>query len=392
MDDVEGERHEEGTPSEPAEDTWDHSWVLRRERELPAREKVPDPGASAHEGVSPGEEELARLVQQAREDPGSHPDWEAACLVGVADLLENLSKAREGWQSLDTRLAEARAELERTRERLSKVERSLADARERRAAAEKESERLKAAAEQHAADQEAAGRLRLELEQTRTRLRDAQHAETDYRAAVDRADSLQAELDELRWQLNESTRERDELMAERDAVARERRSLLTERDELARRLEEVARREEDNRKQLDEHAQVVEEHARAARQVRTLQEERDTLSRQHEQDLVAVCDLRVALNRAERERDDAVSQRDRKMKKILKKIHQVLDEVGAPRGDELSYGERIRRLADEGGARPAAGPRPPAPEPPAESEPPHVSLDETLDDPFDFGSDELKLD
>jgi hypothetical protein len=60
-----------------------------------------------------------------------------------------------------------------------------------------------------------------------------------------------------------------------------------------------------------------------------------------------MCDLRVQLNRLENDRDEAVRDRRKKVKKILSKVHDALDEAGAPGGKDLSYGERIRWLKNQ---------------------------------------------
>ena len=76
----------------------------------------------------------------------------------------------------------------------------------------------------------------------------------------------------------------------------------------------------------------------------TLRKECEALHKRAEDNLVELCDLRVQLNRLENERDDAQDERRKKIKKILSKVHAALDEAGAPRGEDLSFGERIRWL------------------------------------------------
>ena len=45
--------------------------------------------------------------------------------------------------------------------------------------------------------------------------------------------------------------------------------------------------------------------------------------------------------------EEAQKHERKRVRKILDKIHAALDDAGAPRGDDLSYSERIRRLKRE---------------------------------------------
>ena len=70
------------------------------------------------------------------------------------------------------------------------------------------------------------------------------------------------------------------------------------------------------------------------------------LEKEAETDLVLVCDLRARINRLEEERDDEAHKARSRMKRILTHIHEELDRIGAPKGEDLSFGERIRRLRE----------------------------------------------
>ena len=52
----------------------------------------------------------------------------------------------------------------------------------------------------------------------------------------------------------------------------------------------------------------------------------------------------MKLNRLEKERDEASEHGKKKLRSALEKIHDALDAAGAPKGDDLSYGDRIRWL------------------------------------------------
>jgi chromosome segregation ATPase len=67
--------------------------------------------------------------------------------------------------------------------------------------------------------------------------------------------------------------------------------------------------------------------------------------REHEEQLLLACDLNVRLNRLEKERDESQDHGKRKLRAVLDKVHEALDAAGAPRGQDLSYGDRIRWLA-----------------------------------------------
>jgi hypothetical protein len=116
--------------------------------------------------------------------------------------------------------------------------------------------------------------------------------------------------------------------------------LKAETAELRTRL----KRAEGARKELDE------ERDRSASIERELERTRKDVAlarKEHEEQMVLVCDLRVKLNRLEKERDEASEHGKRKLRSTLEKIHDALDAAGAPRGEDLSYGDRIRWLAGQ---------------------------------------------
>ena len=91
----------------------------------------------------------------------------------------------------------------------------------------------------------------------------------------------------------------------------------------------------------------------AAERDKDLEAECARLRKEYEEQLLLVCDLRVRENRLEQERDDASAYGRRKVRKIIDRVHEALDEAGVPREGDASYGERIRWLAARAGARPA---------------------------------------
>jgi len=272
------------------------------------------------------QEGLARLRAGLEEADPRLLDWEATCLRHVASLLDSLEVARTEWDSLAGRLDEVRVartraeeeraecagEAERLRAELESVRRErdalaaaageletrnreLADLRERL-------EVLEPLEDRHEA-------LRAELEQTRVRLRDAERAQEEARVGRERIESLERELEVSGARLETALRERDILAESRREAG------LRDRD-----LKQV-------REQLASQQRLCER-----------------LRAESEENLLLVCELRTRINRREEERDEALRDGRRKVKKILGRMHAVLDEVGAPRGEEMSFGERIRRL------------------------------------------------
>jgi chromosome segregation ATPase len=284
---------------------------------------------------------LEDLLASVQASPESHPDWEAACLMSVADLLENLGKARSGWGSLAGRLTEARSRVDAAKTREETIRRDLVESTRLLEETKRDLAEARRETEKIADLDGQIRRLRTELDAAQYRIGEADRLDEERQAAQERNSSLQSELDETKWQLAELTRERDEATGQVDALRAENEALKQEAEGLRSRLAEME-------------AQLTEAHQQAAsqpdssEQVEAVRREMDRLKRDHEQDLVALCDLRVTVNRLEQERDAALKERKRKVKKILAKVHAALDEAGAPHGDEMSFGERIRRLAGQG--------------------------------------------
>jgi len=262
--------------------------------------------------------------EQIRRDLGETPTdvvhWEAACLKDMASLLESLERARSEWQSLSRQLAEAKsaaAEERRTREELDL-------AREQLLAARRELDTLREK-EGRLAFAEAAAAAALE------RVDEIERLIGDARA---QAEAAETEFVRTRERLATVQRERDVLAENEQQCA----GLKAETAELRTRL----KRAEGARKELEE------ERDRAASIERELDRTRRDLAharKEGEEQMVLACDLRVQLNRLEKDRDDAAEHGKRKLRAVLEKIHGTLDEAGAPRGDDLSFGDRIRWLA-----------------------------------------------
>jgi chromosome segregation ATPase len=263
------------------------------------------------------------------ESPSNLVQWEAACLKDMASLLESLERARSEWQSLSAQLVEARslaAEERRTREELQR-------AREQVAALRREADTLREEA-QRVVFAEAAAAAALE------RVAELERRLGDARA---QSDAAAAELVRTAERLATVQRERDVLAENEQTCAQ----LKAEAAELRTRL----KRAEGARKELDE------ERDRAAsieRELERTRREAAQAKKEAEGQMILACDLRVQLNRLEKERDAAAERGKQKLRATVEKVHAALDETGAPRGDDLSFSERIRwvarKLAERGGA------------------------------------------
>lgn len=236
--------------------------------------------------------EVAAQVERLKQELESHRenavDWEASVLDNVANLLDTMGRARVDWESLRAELTSVRANLETAQE-----------ARDELVELTGERDRLREANAE--LEERVAGLLR-ELEAARERTADLERERAEAAEALARRTALEADLDETRMRLEAALRERDVLLEERAA-------LESSRADLAEARERVA-----------------------------------ALERESEQSLVHICELRGRINRIEEERDEAVKAGKRKFRKVLAKIHEELDGIGAPKGADLSFGERIRRL------------------------------------------------
>ena len=268
--------------------------------------------------------------------------WEASCLKSVADLLDNLEAARTSWRSLreecdqagaqrtrvEDQLVAARREIDglrterdvaveerqRLATRMEEVAQSLVETEQKRATLKELSDKLNAAAEE--AQQ---ARITAETERDEARARTDETVAAQFAAATS-AEKRITDLEELVTAAQAGKTAAEERLAD---VARERDALIAEATTVPA-----------MREQLDE----------AGAKLDVLQRECEQLRHETEDQLLQVCDLRVSLNRLETQRDEARVESKRKVKKILTRIHDALDEAGAPRGDDLSYGERVRRL------------------------------------------------
>jgi chromosome segregation ATPase len=264
--------------------------------------------------------------EQIRRDLNDYPNdlvnWEAACLKDMANLLESLERARSEWQSLSAQLAEART--------LLAQERAI---REELACARREAEDLRARSGR-AAVAEAAAAAALE------RLAETEGALV---AARDRAGVAEAELARTRERLATAQRERD-VLAENEQGCVE---LKAESADLRARLKRAERARDELKEERERTASLERELERARERAVVAEgaEERLAAAKaESEAQMVLACDLRVRVNRLERERDEALAYGRKKLKKVIEKVHEALDEAGAPRGDDLSYGERLRWL------------------------------------------------
>lgn len=243
--------------------------------------------------------EIDRLREELKADRPDLADWEASCLESVADLLEQLESARRRWDAMAGELAEREEEIAALRE-----------------------ERVQAEASARAAERVAAdlARTRAELETLRRE-----------RAALAAADT---ELHVVRAELS---RER-----ERGEAAR-----AEAEEELARArasIEELGARVELLTGERDVLAEAGRAHGAKDAALALARQRLGELEQQVGQHLVEVCDLRARIVRLEAERDEAARGAARKTKRILEKVHDELDDAGAPRGEEASFGERIRYL------------------------------------------------
>ena len=263
-------------------------------------------------GARPGEErgpEMERLRRDLDAYQSSAESWEAACLKSVADLLDSLDQARGEQDALSRRVADLHTDLETESEKRQRLKETLAELErkaERVSRLRAERDELLSSVESSA---ETLAASQAELEELRPKVATAEADRAEWNVALEKVRSGQAELEETRGRLTAMRKERDDLAAE-----------------------------------LRDYEAVDEARKKAEERAKTLRSQCDALNKRAEENLVEMCDLRVQLNRLENDRDDARRERRQKVKKILSKVHAALDEAGAPRGKDLSYGERIRWL------------------------------------------------
>ena len=94
----------------------------------------------------------------------------------------------------------------------------------------------------------------------------------------------------------------------------------------------------------DEVVELKAELEKTQARLKSRKEQCASLERETEQNLVVICDFRVKVNRLEKKVEEKKEERRTKVRKILDKVHAELDAAGAPQGDEVSFGERIRWL------------------------------------------------
>lgn len=277
-------------------------------------------GARPVEGIDDNLDALRSGIESYPAEPGS---WEAACLKSVADLLDGLEKVRLDRDETARRLTALQSEVIELKEERDRVQQDLEDRnREGPAAVALQAERdellrsleeavaerdaARVVAEERAAETQALREQVAALVDIRDRLADMEREREEWDAALEKVQEHQAELEETKEQL---------ALAER------------ERDALAENVHDVEARKE--------------------RAVEAIQNELEELRRAREESLVEACDLRVQANRLENDLEEERKNRQRKVKKILAKIHGELDAAGAPRGEDLSFGERIRWLKQQ---------------------------------------------
>jgi len=259
-----------------------------------------------------------------REDIEAYPaqpgSWEAACLKNIANLLESLEQARTEQATLSGRLADTRAKLTTTETERDEFETRVAEFNATdRATRDLEKERddlLESLDNMTAELAEVREQRRAEIEEQRKREEDREGQLTGLREALAQVEVEREEWDAALARVRSSQQDLDET---RESLA----MAVRERDALA-----------ENARDTDA----------MRRKIETLREECEEFERAREDSLVETCDLRVQVNRLEHDIEEERDQRRRKVKKILAKIHGELDEAGAPRGEDLSFGERVRWL------------------------------------------------
>ena len=318
-------------------------------------------GSHATPGAIPGAGQPGMGGSGAGE-PRDVATWEATVMKDVATLLDSLEVARAEWEALNERLGQARERLKAAEGRAANAEQVASEI----AGLRKEAESLradKAALQQAVTDQTAEAdtqkvarhaaererdeaRSRLENEQA-TRQRAGEVATGELELVRRQLSEAEEELERKAEQWAHAERAREKSNALTQKISGELDQLRAELDKVRRERDLLAESGKDIASAKERIEQTDRERAEAEEFVQKQQAEIQRLTEESEQNLVQLCDMRSRINRLETERDDASSNAKRKTKKILRKIHEVLDSVGAPAGEDMSYGERIRRLVDK---------------------------------------------
>ena len=288
--------------------------------------------------AAPDTHQLRRELQDA---PRELVDWEASCLKNIADLLDSLDKARVRWESLGNDLKEAQSRLARVQEERDLLAESHADAEKAREEARQAREELE--------------EVRCERDGTAAELAAMREELEGQMAGQQDLAVLRAENEALEQRLMERKNEIEDWQrryAEVEGSEAEFRRLMERRDkELAHakgRLVESDLAVEDARDKQAAAERALEEAGDSVQLEANLQRSQDKLAqveKDHADNLVVLFDLKTKSARLEEKLDEAQKHERKRVRKILDKIHGALDEVEAPGGDDLSYSERIRRLA-----------------------------------------------
>jgi len=288
-------------------------------------------------------DELQRIRDDLQAFQSQLADWETSCLKSVADLLDSLEAARSGWHNLRGDLTRTRDERQRTDEQLSAARREIEGLRSERDLATSARETLATALEELQTRLTRTEKERATLEEVSAKLNasteDAQLARV---AAEQERNAARAELETVHaaWKTKDV-----EQSAARAELEDRNAALDADQAKLAANLEAMTRERDELIVGATAASAAQEERDQARARIDVLQRECEQLRQETEEQLLQICDMRVSLNRLEAQRDEAVSDGRRKAKKILTRIHEALDAAGTPRGNDLSFGERVRRLA-----------------------------------------------
>jgi len=281
----------------------------------------PQPTGEWNAAATDAAPDTQRLRRELQDAPRELVDWEASCLKNIADLLDSLDKARVRWESLGNDLKEAQTRLARVQEERDLLAESHTDAEKARDEARLARDELESIRRER--DSAAA-----ELQATREQLEEQLSSTEDIRVLREENDALEQRLLEKKSEIEE-WRHRHAELQESEA---EFRRLMERRDD------EVA----EIRAQLEAmQAERDEARAKLANSAK--------LAKDHEGNLVELCELRNKVARLEGKVEEAQAHERRRVRKILDKIHAALDEAGAANAENMSFSERIRSLGDSDG-------------------------------------------